>query len=165
MWGQDKIYPWLKAIVAVGDGNLVIGNKGRLPWSYPEEAKFYRDVTSGHEVVVGRLTFEIEGLRNDVRTYVLSQTMKPREDLTVLRSIDEIRPPSDGKILWVCGGRNVYEKLLKHCSEIFVSYIHGSYEGDVFFPCFDHLFRETRCITDRPEWRTVVLERNDFGSG
>ena len=37
MFDGNKVYPWLKAIVAVGDGNRVIGKDGKLPWSFPDE--------------------------------------------------------------------------------------------------------------------------------
>jgi dihydrofolate reductase len=155
-----RVCPWLKAIAAIGDGNRVIGNKGRLPWKYPEEARYYRETTKGDCVVMGRRTFEVEGLRDDVQTFVLSTTMKDRDGITVLRSISEITKPPDGKILWVCGGSGVYEQLLPHCSEIYISYIHGKYEGDAIFPEFDHLFHHKETIADNPAWTTKILARN-----
>jgi dihydrofolate reductase len=113
---------------------------------------------------MGRKTFKVDRPRNDVTMFVLSKSMKPQDGITVLRDVREITEPPDGKVLWVCGGAAVYSQLLEHCSELYVSYIHGNYKGDTFFPAFEHLFHVKTVVTDRPEWTTKIMERNGFDS-
>jgi dihydrofolate reductase len=132
---------WLKAIVAIGD-NMVIGANGSLPWKIKEELGLFKKITTGHSVLMGRKTYESLGKplpnRNNI---VLSRSMQPRDDVTVLTGPEELSPPSDAKLLWVCGGAEIYNALLARCSQLIVSHIHGNFAGDTFFPKFSHLFK------------------------
>jgi hypothetical protein len=63
-------------------------------------------------------------------------------DLTVIRSIDELQAPPTDKILSVC-------EVLKSMKSCCLSFIHGSYNGDTFFPEFEHLFHLRAGRTDK----------------
>ena len=108
LFTKPIVYPWLKAIAAVADGNNAIGIKGKLPWNYPNEYKFFVDTTTGHQLVYGRNTYLAGYIPNHSKLYVLSSNLVPNDDAIVIKSINEIEKPSDGEILWVCGGQNVY---------------------------------------------------------
>ena len=160
MFDGNKVYPWLKAIVAVGDGNRVIGKDGKLPWSFPDEYRHYKNTVKGHCCVMGRLVWESDPDTSNCKMVVLSRTMEPQDGITVIRSYEEIPVPEDGKIMWVCGGVDVYTKLLPHCSELYLTHIHGNWEGDRFFPEYEHLFHVTKTLLDKPEFTIQVYERN-----
>lgn len=160
MFEGNKVYPWLKAIVAVGDGNRVIGKGGNIPWDFPDEYEHYKRTTSGHWVVMGRVTWDSDPDAGNRKVFVLSRTMEPQDGVTVIRSIDELPVPDDGKIMWVCGGPDIYERLLPHCSEIYLTHIHGHWEGDRFFPEYENLFHVAKTLLDKPEFTIQVYERN-----
>lgn len=126
--------------------NRVIGKGGKLPWHLPEDLKFFKRTTLGHPVLMGRKTFEsilavlgkpLPGRLN----LVLSQTMEPRADATVTRDISEIASmPGLLSPVYLIGGAQLYGSLLSQCSELILTYIEHPYEGDAFFPEFEHLF-------------------------
>ena len=150
----------LKAIVAVADGNRAIGKNGRLPWNFPEEYAHYLQKTSGHWIVMGRGSWSEDPRPGDRKIFVLSSTMKPQDGVTVIKDINEIPVPDDGKIMWVCGGVDVYKRLLPFCSELYLTHIHGEWEGDRFFPEYEHLFHVKETLVDKPEYTIQLYQRN-----
>lgn len=137
--------PQLIAIAAMAS-NRVIGRNGMLPWHLPEDLKFFKRMTLGHPVLMGRKTFESilaqlgKPLPGRVNV-VLSQTMTPRDGVHVIRSIEElagvpgIKPP-----VFLIGGTQLYESLLPRCDELLLTFIEQPHEGDALFPGFEHLF-------------------------
>ncbi|RBP42590.1 dihydrofolate reductase [Roseimicrobium gellanilyticum] len=138
--------PELIAVVAMAS-NRVIGRDGKLPWHLPEDLKFFKRTTLGHPVLMGRRTFEsiltalgkpLPGRLN----LVLSHTMEPREDVTVIRDVADIASmPGVKSPVYLIGGAQLYGSLLPQCSELILTYIEQPYEGDAYFPDFEHLFK------------------------
>ncbi len=142
----------IKAIVAMAE-NRVIGNAGAIPWHLPYDFKFFKATTMGHAILMGRKTYESIGKPLPGReNIVLSRTMPDRPGVTVLRSLDELKEPTDGRDLFVIGGEEIYRLLLPRVQELYVTKVPQTIEGDTRFPEF-----ETRFDTG-----TKVLETNDF---
>ena len=123
----------MKAIVAVSD-NWGIGNDNELLFHIPEDMKFFKDMTSGHSVVMGHNTYESIGkpLLNR-KNYVLSRdTSLSIDGVTVIHDISQI--PDDS---FVIGGESIYKILLKYCDTVFVTKIHRTKKCDKYFPNLD----------------------------
>lgn len=137
--------PEMKAIAAMAL-NRVIGNNQQLPWHIPEELKHFRATTLNQTILMGRKTFESMGTRPlpHRRTYILSTNNTRYEGVHTIHSINELNA-IDGTI-WVCGGAKIYEQLLPLCSELILTVIQQEFEGDVFFPHFEHLFEKKEII-------------------
>lgn len=137
--------PRLIAIVAMAS-NRVIGSEGRLPWHLPEDLKFFKRMTMGHPVLMGRRTFEsiLEAIGKPLpgRTnMVLSKTMPARDDVRIIRSMDELWSlPELGGTIYLIGGAQLYETLLPQCDELLLTLIQKPYEGDAYFPPFEENF-------------------------
>ena len=145
----------IKAIVAMAE-NRVIGNAGTIPWHLPEDFKFFKATTMGHAILMGRKTYESIGKPLPGReNIVLSRTM-PLENLppgvTVIRSLDELKEPTDGRDLFVIGGEEIYRLLLPKIQELYVTKVPRTIEGDTLFPEFESQF----------DAGTKVIETNDF---
>jgi dihydrofolate reductase len=92
----------------------VIGRDGGIPWRLPEDQARFKDLTMGHTVVMGRLTWEslpakvrpLPGRRNVV---VTGQTGYPAEGADVVASFDDALTDDD---LWVIGGAQIYALAL-----------------------------------------------------
>ncbi|MGG3282950.1 dihydrofolate reductase [Paenibacillus solani] len=137
-----------KAIVAMSE-NFIIGSNNKIPWDIPEETDWFRQVTAGQQLIMGRKTFEtIKNLNPSSIYYVLSRSgvkgntgnnvvVVPRIEL-----LDELLAAD--KEVWVCGGGEVYKQLLNECSELFLTIIKQKIDGDCRFPYYEKLF-----ITDR----------------
>lgn len=122
--------------------NRVIGREGRLPWHLPEDLKFFKRTTLGHPILMGRRTFESIGrLLPGRQNIVLSQTLEPREGLTVIRDIGELpRVCGNAEKVFLIGGAQLFANLLPRCDELLLTYIAAPHEGDVLLPPFEHLF-------------------------
>jgi len=142
----------IKAIVAMAE-NRVIGNAGTIPWHLPEDFKFFKATTMGHAILMGRKTYESIGRPLPGReNIVLSRTMPETAGVTVIRSLDELKEPTDGRDLFVIGGEEIYRLLLPKVQELYVTKVPRTIEGDTRFPEFESDFDE----------RSNILETNDF---
>lgn len=122
----------LIAIVA-HDNELLIGNRGTLPWHLPEDFANFKACTTGHSVIMGGTTFLSIGrpLPNR-RNLVLSRTLAPRDGIEIFSSIYDCLGALEGASgdVFVLGGSNVYEQFLDEnlLDEIWVSEVPGKYE-------------------------------------
>jgi dihydrofolate reductase len=142
----------IKAIVAMAV-NRVIGNAGTIPWHLPEDFKFFKATTMGHAILMGRKTYESIGRPLPGReNIVLSRTMPEIAGITIVRSLEEIQEPTDGRDLFVIGGEEIYRLLLPRVQELYVTKVPRTIDGDTRFPEFEKQF----------DAETKVLETNDF---
>ena len=133
--------------------NRVIGNAGTIPWHLPEDFKFFKATTMGHAILMGRKTYESIGKPLPGReNIVLSRTMPETQGITVIRSLDELKEPSDGRDLFVIGGEEIYRLRLPKVKELYVTKVPRVIEGDTRFPEFEAEF----------DAGTMVLETTDF---
>ncbi len=140
----------LIAVVAMAS-NRVIGRGGELPWHLSEDLKFFKRLTSGGTVAMGRKTYESIGrpLPNR-RNVILSRSLgAPPKGCELARSIDDL-PAGDG--IFVIGGAEIYAALLPRIDEIVLSYVFEPHEGDTFFPEFEDEFELAETLLETPEF-------------
>ncbi len=132
-------------IVAV-DNNWAIGNKGELLVSIPEDHKFFRNITMGGVVILGRKTLSTfpNGLPLKGRdNIILSKNKSYKVDgAKVVNSKDElltVLKDYKEREIFVIGGGSIYEMLLPYCRYAYVTKINYSYEADTYFPNLDKL--------------------------
>ena len=135
----------LKAIAAMAL-NRTIGFKQQLLWHISEELKHFRATTLNQTLLMGRKTFESMGSRPlpHRQTYILSTRDIAYEGVKTIHSINELDSLDD--TVWICGGAQIYEQFLPLCSELLLSVIQKEFEGDVFFPPFEHLFTQKEIL-------------------
>ncbi|HCY57665.1 MAG TPA: hypothetical protein DHU78_02260 [Opitutae bacterium] len=132
-----------KAIVAVSQ-NGVIGKNGDLPWRLAEDLKWFKKITMGHVVLMGRKTwdslpFPLPGRKN----WVISRSLEKKEGMQVFGSIEEaeknLRPEEQ---IFVIGGGEIYAQTIAKCREIYVTEVLQSVkDGDAFFPSIEEDFK------------------------
>jgi dihydrofolate reductase len=154
-------------VAAVAD-NGVIGSDGGIPWRIPEDMKHFRQVTTGHPVVMGRLTYESIGrpLPNRANIVVTRTPGWSAEGVTVVASLQEALAAASeasggegaGDVM-VIGGAQIYEAAIAMADVQILTEVHQSPEGDTFYPDFDR----SEWVEDRRESRDgydwVWLER------
>ncbi len=158
--------PKLIAIAAMAS-NRVIGREGKLPWHLPEDLKFFKQTTLGHPVLMGRKTFEsiIERLGKPLpgrENIVLSKTMPPRNDATVISDICHL-PSSISHLpspIYLIGGAQLYKALLPQCDELLLTYIDTPHEGDAFFPTFEDAFELKSVLASGEGWEIRKYARS-----
>ena len=149
-----------KAIAAM-PLNRVIGNGNQIPWHLPEDFKWFKQVTTGNVVVMGRKTFESIGRPLPNReTIVLSRSAFWCPGVKTIKSLEELPVISDEKQLFICGGAQIYEQALPLCSELLLTLVKREVAGDAFFPRFEDRFELAEEIRDTPEFKILRYQAN-----
>jgi dihydrofolate reductase len=157
-------------IAAVADENRVIGKDKDLPWHIPEDLKHFKRLTTGYPLLMGRRTFEsivhqFGGPLPDRRTVVLTTKGEIPEypDVEAYASIDAALEALEGEdTVFIGGGEAVYEQFLPRADRLELTLVEGDYEGDTYFPEYEHLVGDTFEITrddPRDGFRFVTFER------
>jgi len=131
----------MKAIAAMSL-NRVIGRAGQIPWHLPEDFQWFKRVTTGHVVLMGRKTYASLGKPLPNRTnIVLTRSVEKIEGATVLHDLAALSESSYApREVFVIGGAEIYAQLLPHCRELFLSVVLREVEGDAHFPPFEERF-------------------------
>jgi dihydrofolate reductase len=164
--------PELVIVAAVAEENRVIGQDRDLPWHIPEDLRHFKELTTGHPLLMGRRTFEsvvhqFGGPLPDRRMVVLT-TQGPIDEypeIETYASIDAAMDAlSDADRIFIGGGETIYEQFLPKVDRLELTLVEGEYEGDTYFPPFEHLvgdvFEET-AVDPRDGFRFVTYERVD----
>ncbi len=128
------------ALVAAVAENGVIGLAGELPWHLPKDLKFFKNLTVGHAVIMGRKTFDTVGhaLPDRWNVIVTRDPQYRRADATVVHSIEEaLRVTRGADRIFVVGGGEIYRVALPYATRMYLTVVHGEFDGDTSFPEFD----------------------------
>ena len=143
-----------KAIVAVAEDG-VIGRGGDLPWRLSADLKWFKKITLGHTILMGRKTWEsLPGALPGRQNWVLSRTAEPQEGMAVFRSMDEVKQAlTPTQTLFIIGGGEIYSMALPLCHELYISEVRQKVpDGDAFFPKFEDQFIPEEVLDDNPEF-------------
>ncbi|MDG5788911.1 dihydrofolate reductase [Evansella sp. AB-P1] len=140
----------ISMIVAMGENN-VIGLNGDMPWHIPNDLKYFKRVTSGHSVIMGRKTYESIGKplpnrRNFVITHNQAFSVPGVEVCHSLQELDQL--VTSNEEIFVIGGATIYKELLPKADRLYITKIHDQFEGDTYFPQFKE-----------EEWKIVSMEQ------
>ena len=129
------------SIIAAIGKNRELGKNNDLIWSLPGDLKFFRNVTSGHTIIMGRNTFDSlpRMLPNRKHIVLTSRSGLPSEVEVYkeLKSILEKYKDSSEEI-FIIGGSSIYELFLEYCDKLYLTEIDASEEtASVYFPTFD----------------------------
>ena len=142
-----------KAIAAISL-NRVIGRGNSIPWHLPEDFKWFKQITMGQVIVMGRRTYESIGRPLPGRTtVVLTRSVASLPGVVVAPGLDAIDWEREAREVFICGGAQVYAEALPRCSDLYLTLVKREVEGDVFFPRFEHLFEPKEVVRETPEFR------------
>ena len=136
----------LSLIVAMAK-NRTIGLDGVMPWHFSEDLKFFKRVTMGHPVIMGRKTYHSIGAALPGRTNIVVTRNKDfeaadadvvydlLEALTKAKATEELWRPDGGREeIFVIGGADIYGQALPEAQRIYMTEVHQELPGDAFFP-------------------------------
>lgn len=128
----------ISLIVARAENN-VIGSENDLPWYLPADLKRFKELTTGHVVVMGRKTYEsiVKRLGHALpnrRNVVLTRQDVTLPDAEVIHNLDTISGLGD---VFVIGGAEVYRTTIDLADKLYVTEVHAEIPGDVYFPALD----------------------------
>lgn len=142
----------LSIIVAIAKNNA-IGKDNKLLWHLPDDLKRFKRLTTGHNIIMGRKTFESLGrvlpnrhhiiLSKDTQLKIDSKDVEVINDISMLDNYINSEEEN-----FVIGGATIYKLLMPYCNKMYITEIDKEFDGDVYFP--EILSKEWRA-TEREE--------------
>ncbi len=127
----------LSIIVAHAE-NYVIGKEGDMPWHLPKDLKHFKEVTLGHPVIMGRRTFESIGRALPGRLNIVVTTqpnLVVPDNVEIASSLGAaVKLCSSHSEVFVIGGGQLYKTAIALADRLYVTLVHGKFEGDTYFP-------------------------------
>lgn len=134
------------SIIAAVDEKRGIGKNGKLPWHIPEDLQRFKEITTGHTVIMGRITFESIGkpLPNRVNIVITSQPqlISPSNDLISVSSLDEAIEKAGGGEIFIIGGGEIFNLAISKADKLYLTQIEGDFNCDTFFPDYSGFTKE-----------------------
>jgi len=129
----------LCCIAAVSE-NGVIGRNNDLPWKLSADLRRFKQLTTGHAIIMGRKTFDSIGRPLPNRTSIV-MTRNPGYQppgVVVVRSFDQaVAACQDQQHVFVIGGEAIFREALPQTQRLYLTRIHADIEGDAYFPVLD----------------------------
>lgn len=132
--------------------NGVIGKNNTLPWRLPADLRYFRQLTTGHPIIMGRKNYEDIGKPLPGRTNIVvtRQGAYTAPGCIVVNSIEQaLMTAAAADEVFVIGGADIYRQTLNAADRLYITEIDADIDGDTFFPEFD-----------RSRWREVRRERH-----
>jgi dihydrofolate reductase len=162
----------ISLIVAVSR-NGVIGIDNQLPWHLPEDLKYFKSVTMGKPIIMGRKTYDSIGRPLPGRTNIVitRDSSWQAEGVEVARTLAQAMTlgqlacaQADVDEAMVIGGEQIYRMTLPAADRLYLTEVQAEVEGDAFFPEFDakdwqQVSEQLPGVTDTHSYRFIVLER------
>ncbi len=126
----------LGLVVAISENNA-IGKDNQLLWHLPADLKHFKNITTGHTIIMGRKTYDSIGkpLPNRRSIVITRQKDLHIEGVEVVNSLDAaIALCKPDEKVYVIGGAEIYKHALSFCQKIYLTRVHQYYEADAFFP-------------------------------
>lgn len=149
-------------LIVCTDKNHGIGKNGKLLFSLEEDMRFFKEMTTGKVVVMGRKTLESmpngQPLKNRTNIVLTRDKTLTRDDVIVCHSIDDLlkklREYKNDDV-FVIGGGQIYRALLPCCNRAYITLVDTKKDADTFFPD----------IADDSEWRLETSSETCTESG
>ncbi len=126
----------LSIVVATGK-NGEIGKDNRLLWHLPADMKYFKSLTTGHPIIMGRHTYESIGRPLPNRRNIVITRQKDLQiiGVEVVNSLEEAMAlVKDDPEIMVIGGADVYKQALPLAQRIYITRVNATLEADRFFP-------------------------------
>jgi dihydrofolate reductase len=126
-------------IAAVAENNA-LGKNNDLLWHLPNDFKRFKEITSGHHIIMGRKTFESfpKPLPNRIHVIITRQNDFEHEGCIVVQNIEKalsVCPINEN--LYIIGGGEIYQQSISFADQLDITRVHHSFDADVYFPEID----------------------------
>lgn len=138
------------SLLVAMDQNRTIGKDNDLPWYLPADLKYFKKVTMGHPIVMGRKTYEsigkpLPGRENIIITrdhaYVVAGAK-------VVHTIQDAIDLAGNEEVFVIGGAEIFKQILADSDRLYITEIEHEFDGDTYFP-----------EINKNEWMVVSKEK------
>ena len=126
-------------IAAVAENNA-LGKNNDLLWHLPNDFKRFKEITSGHYIVMGRKTFDSfpKPLPNRTHVIISRQNNLEKEGCIVVQDLEKalaVCPKNED--IFIIGGGEIYKQFMPFADQLDITRVHNSFDADVYFPEID----------------------------
>lgn len=164
------------SVIAAVARNRVIGHEGRMPWKLPNDLRFFKQVTMGKPMIMGRKTWESFGSKplpgrphivvTGNRDYTAEGAIVVHDLGTAIATGKRLAEEAGVEEVMVIGGAQIYAAALPLADRVFLTEIAATPVGDTFFPEFDRtaylgeeLGMQMAKGPDQPAFRVTLFHR------
>lgn len=147
----------ISMIAAIASGNRALGKDNKLIYRIPEDLKRFKQITSGHPIIMGRKTFESIGqpLPNRKNIIITRDQEYFAEGVAVVHSLEEaLREAQGDDEVFIIGGGQIYQEAISLADKLYLTIVEGNPEADVFFPDYSEFKKKV--------WESEEQESNGF---
>lgn len=136
------------SLIVAHDEKQVIGYQNELPWYLPGDLKYFKEMTMGKPMIMGRKTYEsigrpLPGRRNIVIT---RNENYAAEGIDVVGSLEEALALVKGvEEVMIIGGAQIFEQAMSIADRLYITLINHAFKGDTYFPTYDD-WNKTSCL-------------------
>src|ERR1700761_4632805 len=128
--------PMITSIIVAISENYAIGKNNKLLWHMPSDLRHFKNITTGHTVIMGRKTYDSVGkpLPNR-RNIIITRQDITIEGCEVVSSLDAAIALCKGEDeVFIVGGAEIYRQSMHVTDRIYLTIVHKQFDGDSFFP-------------------------------
>lgn len=128
------------SLIVAHDRNRVIGYENDMPWHLPGDLKYFKEMTMGKPVIMGRKTFEsigrpLPGRRNVV---ISRNAQYAAEGIEIVSSLEAaLELVADVPEIMVIGGQQIFTQALPLADRLYITLIDHEFDGDTYFPAYE----------------------------
>lgn len=131
------------SLLLAASANGVIGKDNKLPWHLPDDLKYFKNLTWGLPILMGRKTFDSIGKPLPGRKSIVITRNKDwqHDGVAVVHTVNDAVANAEAfgaKEIFVIGGAEIFTSALPLAARIYLTRIHADFQGDVFFPEISH---------------------------
>lgn len=168
---MNKQKPKISLIAAIGSQNRVLANeKGEIPWHISEDFKYFKEITMGHPIIMGRKTFETFPRPLPGQPHVvisrLEENFLPPVGIFSASSIKEALTKAadlDKEEIFIIGGGQIYKQSIAFADRLYLTIVETDMKGPVVFPEYSKVFSKTissrKSSDENFNYEFVILEK------
>lgn len=152
-------------IAAIASENRALGKSGDLIYKIPDDLKRFKEITSGHPIIMGRKTYEAIGhpLPNRTNIVVTRNPSYKVEGCIVVNSLEkalEVAKGKESEEIFIIGGGEIFKEALSITDKLYLTIVEGNPESDTFFPDYSDFKRIT--FEEEHEWEGLKYKYVDL---
>ncbi|MEO4054712.1 dihydrofolate reductase [Solibacillus sp. CAU 1738] len=128
------------SLIVAHDINRVIGYENAMPWHLPGELKYFKEMTMGKPIIMGRNTFESIGKALPGRRNIVITRNKEyaAEGIEVVNSLEEaLNLVKDVEEVMIIGGQQIFSQAMDIADRLYITIINHEFKGDTYFPQYE----------------------------
>jgi dihydrofolate reductase len=156
------------AIISAMTRDFVIGKDNHLPWKISAELQYFKRMTMGKVMIMGKNTFmslKMQALPGRTTIVVSSKLIACASNVEIASSIEqalELAYKHNSPEIIIAGGSKIYQQFLPLVDTLYLSFINQDYAGDAYFPAIDWHQWQLASVTGYQEFTAKVFTRTTY---